>query len=172
MLLDRSEMSTVDAVEHLVGMQAQAPNAPYVWLWTGLVGFRPESLAELVTSRAAVRTHLMRATVHLVTVGDCLSLRPVVQPVMDRAYQNSPFRKALSTSPSTVDPAELMAGGRALLAARPLSRVELGRQLAERWPDVNPTALSYTATSLVPAAQVPPRGVWGASGPPAWVSIE
>jgi hypothetical protein len=89
MLLDRSDMSTVDALEHLLGMQAQAPNAPYVGLWTRLVGFRPESLAELVTSRAAVRTHLTRATVHLVTARDCLTLRPVMQPVMDRAYQNS-----------------------------------------------------------------------------------
>jgi hypothetical protein len=172
LLLERSGMSTVDALEHLVGMQAQAPNAPYVGLWTRLAGFRAETLAELVSSRTAVRTHLMRATVHLVTARDCLALRPVMQPVMDRAYQSSPFRKALSAAPSTVDLSRLTAEARSMLGERPLTRVELGQLLAERWPGVDPTALSYTATSLVPAVQVPPRGVWGASGPAAWASIE
>ncbi len=172
LLLDRSDMSTVEAIEHLVGMQAQAPNAPYVGLWTRLVGYRTETLAELVSSRATVRTHLMRATVHLLTARDCLALRPVMQPVMDRAYQSSPFRKALSAAPSTVDLSVLASQGRTLLSGRALTRVELGRLLAERWPDVDPTALSYTATSLVPSVQVPPRGVWGASGPAAWQSIE
>ena len=40
LLLERTSMTAADAIEHLVGMQAQAPQAPYVGLWTRLTGFR------------------------------------------------------------------------------------------------------------------------------------
>src|SRR5215210_112501 len=45
MLLRRQELSAFDAIEHLVGVQAQVPQAPYVGLWTRLAGFGPEELA-------------------------------------------------------------------------------------------------------------------------------
>src|SRR6185437_1287761 len=45
LLLERADLSTMDAIEHLVGMQAQAPNAPYVGLWSRLAGYRALELA-------------------------------------------------------------------------------------------------------------------------------
>src|SRR5260370_17931138 len=79
LLLLRAEMTAAEAIEHLVGMQAQAPEAPYVGLWTRLNGFQATELAELITSRRAVRLPLMRATVHLVSARHCVALRPRVQ---------------------------------------------------------------------------------------------
>jgi hypothetical protein len=166
--VDMSTMSTMDAVEHLVGMQAQAPNAPYVGLWSRLAGYRPDDLAAAVESGAAVRTHLMRATVHLVSARDCLELSELTRPVTERAYRGSPFRPLVST----VDSVALVEAGRALLTKRPLTRAELGALLASRWPGVDPVAMAYTVSSLVRTVAVPPRGVWGASGPAAWTTVE
>ena len=84
LLLRRWPLSVPDALARLVGMQAQVPNAPYVGLWTRLAGFRPDLLSSPIRDRQAVRVALMRSTIHLVTADDCLTLRPVLQPVLDR----------------------------------------------------------------------------------------
>jgi len=42
--------AVIRAIEHLVGLQAQAPFPPYYGLWSRLPGFRPDDLASLHTS--------------------------------------------------------------------------------------------------------------------------
>jgi len=89
LLLHRAKISTEDAIEHLVGMQAQVPLDPYIGLWTRLEGFRTDELATLITERRAVRIGLMRGTVHLVTARDALAIRPVVQQVYERLFASA-----------------------------------------------------------------------------------
>ena len=62
LLLQRSNLSVLDAVEHLVGLQAQTPHTWYVGLQSRLEGVRPETVSELLESRQLVRIDLMRAT--------------------------------------------------------------------------------------------------------------
>jgi hypothetical protein len=169
LLLRRHEVSAFEAIEHLVGLQAQAPDPPYVGLWTRLAGFLPEELSRMILDRQAVRVALMRNTVHLVTAGDCLKLRPLVQPVIGRnLYSGNAQRAAVQK----IDAAELIAAGRALLEEQPLTAAKLGGLLKERWPDQDPAALARAVRNLVPLVQVPPRGVWGESGQAAHTTVE
>ena len=69
-LLERAALSVSEMLEHLVGMQAQVPTSPYAGLWSRIDGFAADDLAQRVLDRRAVRTVLMRSTLHLVTVAE------------------------------------------------------------------------------------------------------
>ena len=169
LLLRRSRLSALDAIELLVGLQAQAPTSPYVGLWARLADFRHDDLARLLLDRRAVRIALMRSTIHLVSARDCLILRPLVQPVLDRdLYRNS----ARGPQLAGIDVAELVAAGRALLDERPLTTAEVGRLLQQRWPDRDAASLAYAIRNLVPLVQIPPRGIWGAGGRTTYATAE
>jgi hypothetical protein len=157
----------IETVEHLVGLQAQAPFPPYYGLWSRLADFRPLDLAELILSRQVVRIALMRGTIHLVSARDCLMLRPLVQPVLDRSL-TAIFGKQIAG----VDRIALAAAGRALVEEVPRTFSELGALLSEQWPGHAPNALAQAIRTLVPLVQVPPRAVWGAAGQSAHTSAE
>jgi Winged helix DNA-binding domain len=63
LLLRRSDLTALAAIEHLAGLPAQAPFPPCHGLWSRLAGFRPGDLAEPITSRRAARGALMRGAV-------------------------------------------------------------------------------------------------------------
>jgi hypothetical protein len=167
LLLRRSALTAGQAVAHLAGMQAQAPLAPYVGLWTRLAAFRPHQLEKIFTERAVVRAHLMRNTVHLITAQDFARFRPLYQPMMERALAGH-FGRNLAG----VDLAELASVAAGLLGRTALTRVQLAAALAPRWPDHEPASLAYAASHLLPLVQVPPRGLWKQAGPAAFMLAE
>ena len=167
LLLRRHEMTPLQAIEHLVGLQAQTPHTWYVGLWDRLTGFEGDDAARLLTSREAVRIAAMRSTIHLLTAGDALGLRPLVQPVIERSMRGN-FGRHLED----LDRAELTAAGRELVDTRPLTFSELGRALAQRFPGRDEASLAQAIRAWVPLVQVPPRGVWGKAGRAAHTSAE
>ncbi|MBN6054969.1 AlkZ family DNA glycosylase [Nonomuraea sp. RK-328] len=167
LLLRRHAMPALEAVEHLVGLQAQAPFPPYFGLWSRLDGFAPDELARPLLEREVVRIVLMRGTVHLVTAADALTLRPLTQPLLDR-YLSVAYGRSLKD----VDGAQLAKAGREALKERALTAAELGAHLAERFPGAAPGDLALAVRCLVPLVQVPPRAVWGKAGRTAYAPME
>ena len=175
LLLRRSRRGILETVEHLVGLQAQAPQPPYISLWSRLDDFRPEELSHLLVDRQAVRIAVMRGTVHLVSARDCQRLRPVVQPIFDHDLTTN---REHGIDPERIDITALIKAARALLEERPRSPKELGALLAGRWPAFKPSSLAYAIRGQLALVQVPPRGLWGASGQTlhttaeAWLGVQ
>jgi hypothetical protein len=166
LLLERSALPALEAIERLGGVQAQAPWPPYYWLWTRLSGFRPDELVKLITSRQAVRIALMRGTIHLVGAADCLAWRPLFQPLLDRTLKTA-FGRRLGG----VDLAAVAADGRALVEAEPRTMAALGAALAVRH-SAEPSALAQVVRATVPLVQPPPRGIWDVGGQATVTSAE
>jgi hypothetical protein len=169
LLLRRVRRPAAEVVEHLVGMQSQEPRDPYVALWTRLEDFDPHELGRLVADRQMVRSPLMRTTLHLVSADDCLTLNPLLRPVLERGFwTGTPFGRRIKG----VDVDAVLAAGRALLDERPRTTAQLRAHLGQRWPDHDASSLAYGVHHLVPVVQVPPRGVWGRKGVPTWATTE
>lgn len=163
-LLERADASALAAVEHLVGMQAQEPMSAYYGLWSRLRDFTAAELADLLSDRRVVRAPLYRATIHLLSAADHGRVQPLLRTLLERRFTSSPFKSVLSG----VGVAELAEAGLHALAERPRTRRELSDALGARWPDLDAGALGSAVAFLVPVVQVPPRGLWGRTGPAAW----
>jgi hypothetical protein len=168
MLSRRHAGSVENALERVVGLQAQAPIPPYFGLWSRLDGFQPGDLVELLNDRRVVRAWLMRGTIHLVTAHDCLQLSPLVRPVLDRLLSNNPGRRDIDGM--EID--ELVAVGRRLLEEKPRTAAELRELLHERWPERDAGALASSLLFLTSLVQTPPRGIWGVGGKPTVTTVE
>lgn len=169
LLLTRHGKTAEATLEHLVGMQAQAPNLPYVGLWARLENFRHEDLSELVATRQAVRLSLMRNTIHLVTKRDALGLKPLFTPLGERGFmRGSPWGKGMED----MDLAKLHEAGNEIMRERPRTVAELAKRMAERFPGRDPLALAYGVRYMVPLVFTTPRGIWGAGGPVALTTFE
>ncbi|MGI5379185.1 winged helix DNA-binding domain-containing protein [Streptomyces sp. CA-251387] len=166
LLLRRSRMSALAAVEHLVGLQAQEVKPPYYALAARLDGFTPEELSGLLADRATVRIVTMRSTIHLHTADDSLTLRPLVQPARDREINY--FRKGLVG----VDLDRLAALARDLVEAEPRTMKQLREALGAEWPDADPQSLAVAARCKLPLVQITPRGMWGRSAQVALTTAE
>ena len=162
LLLEPSDLPPMDAVAHLVGLQAQNPPSPYIALRARLRGFDPMALSDAMERRDAVRMVLMRGTIHLIGAGDAAAIRPVIQPVLDRElYGNKSWSRGLEG----VDTAPVLELGEQLVRERPRSLAGLRSEMERRWPDDDARSLAYTIRNLLPTIQVTPRGLWGRTGP-------
>lgn len=158
-LLRRTDSAVTEVLTRVVGMQAQAPNPPYFGLWARLLEFHPDDLAKLVTGREVVRLSLMRSTIHLVTAGDALFLRAVLQPAHERWFAGGYAKRT-----EGLDVQAVLAAGIEILEAEPVTYAVLGKRLADLFPGYDVHALGTVVRNFAPLVQVPPRGLWRVGG--------
>lgn len=66
-LLERRRRPLLEMIGRLVALQAQYSSSPYVALWSRLAGFRKAQLTDALRNGSAVKSGLMRGTLHVVT---------------------------------------------------------------------------------------------------------
>jgi Winged helix DNA-binding domain len=166
-LLSRDSRSALWVIERLVALQSQEPNWPYIGLWARASEFSTDDLMWLLTTRQVVRTAGIRRTQHLMSSGDFRWLRPTIQPVLDRGAKSRYFNSEISG----VDVDELIAVGVNLLGKDTLSRRELARCLAEKWPGRKGRVLAAALELHLPLVHSPGTSAWGRWGSPSHVDV-
>ena len=155
LLLERSPLDPVTAIERIGGLQAQEARPAFQALWTRLEGFDRAALHDALHDRSVVRGTTMRATLHMMSAADFSALRPVLQPVLDGALES-----VLKQRGATVDRAKVVAAAKRLLKREPLTFNALRDELAERFPDTEIRSLGYTVRMQVPLLMLPTDDRW------------
>lgn len=156
MLLAREPGTAVEAVERLAGMQAQVARPPFVGLWTRLQGFRREDLLTALHQKQIVRVTAMRATLHLMTAADYVSLRGSLQPALSRGMQS-----ILKDRAKDFDFAALETEARAFFRGAPATFDALRTHLKAKDPQADERAMAYAIRTHLPLVQVPTDTTWG-----------
>ncbi|MET7423956.1 winged helix DNA-binding domain-containing protein [Dactylosporangium sp. NPDC005555] len=167
--LQRQLLTTTDAepdprpvdevVAHLVAVQAQEIDAPYVGLWTRTRRARHDDLTEALTDRRVVRGGLLRRTQHLTTGADYRWLRPLLKSRLGTGGL-SPFAAEFAG----LDIADVGAAGRDILRGQVMTRPKLAKALGERFPGRKGIALAWVVQFQENLVHPPPSGVWRRRG--------
>lgn len=160
-LLSRAALPVTQAVERLVGMQAQLARPPFVGLWTRLDDFRREDLAQAIDHREIVKATFVRGTLHLLTAADYLTFRATLQPVLTNALAE--VMKGRGAAP---DVPRLVDAAREFMRIQPRSFAEITTLLTGLVPDGDPGGMRYAVRTHLPMIQVPVETTWSYPGNP------
>ncbi|GIE81433.1 hypothetical protein Aph02nite_73830 [Actinoplanes philippinensis] len=157
LLTGRTPRTAAEIVGHLVAMQGQEPDAPYLGLWARSPGFAMSDLTGALHDRTVVRSALLRGTQHLATADDYRWLRPTMQPALERMAGRAGRLGGC-------DPEAFDAAGREIMAEGVLTRPEIARRLAARFPEADLGELALVVHLRFALLHPPPAGTWGHRG--------
>lgn len=152
LLLGRSDLPLVRAVERIGGIQAQYSPSAYIGLWSRLSDFDRDALTKAMERRRLIQATLMRATIHIVSAGDYARFLEGIRTVRREWWSRVGRRQAESIDMEKV--ARLL---RRALADGPRRQRELVELLqAEGFP-----RMAWSGAGMwLDMVRVPPSGTW------------
>ena len=152
LLLERSPLPLVRALEQVAGLQTQYAPSAYIGLWSRLRDFPREALTAALQRRRAVQATLMRQTIHVVSARDYPLLAEAV-----REPRRAWWRRVHGREVEGLDMDAVAALLRRHLADGPRRQAELVALLAaEGFP-----AVAWSGAGLwLDLVRVPPSGTW------------
>ena len=154
LLLERSKLPLVRAVERVAGIQAQYAPSSYIGLWSRLERFGLNDLTRALEQRRVVQGTLLRSTIHLVSAGDYWAFALGSRSARQAAWLRFD-RKRLSSSDLKAAAKEV----RKELAGGVGERGEMLALARERDPE-RPTHLWNGLSAWVDLVRAPPSGTW------------
>ncbi|MEU5215895.1 winged helix DNA-binding domain-containing protein [Streptomyces sp. NPDC020807] len=127
LLLERAPVDVEEALRRVVALQAQQPGSPYVALWNRVAGFDAGKLDAAVEGYRAVRSTLMRLTLHLVHAEDYRAFRAGMEPTLRGSRLGDHRFRAAGFTPADADallPGLLAYAGSPRSGAEMLARIE------------------------------------------------
>jgi hypothetical protein len=152
LLLRRSGLPLVRALEQCAGLQAQYAPSAYVALWSRLRDLRRDALTRALEQRRAVQATLMRATIHVVSARDFHLFAPAI-----RRSRRDTWLRAARHQVEGLDMESVAALVREHLGGRPCRAAELKHLLAGH--GIPAAAMSGVGLWL-DMVRVPPAGTW------------
>jgi hypothetical protein len=152
LLLERSKLPLIKALERVGGLQTQYAPSAYIGLWSRLHDFRRETLTNALVQRRAVQATLMRVTIHIVSADD---FRPFAAAI--RKVRREWWLRAHARQLKRIDMAAVAARTRKHLAGGPLRAADLQERLRA---DGYPKIAAIGAGMWVDIIRVPPSGTW------------
>ena len=143
LLLRRTRLDVVGAIERLAALQAQWAPSPYIALWSRLDGFARERLWSAIERHAVVRARLMRGTLHLVSARDFYAYAVATQDTQRAAWNR--VQVARGADPTRV------ASLAVAYARRPRPKEEVIAHLRTRLGDVFEERFSWLLWRYVSA---------------------
>lgn len=157
LLAERTSRRAGDIVEHLVAVQGQEADSPYLGLRARSSDFRRADLTGLLQDRTVVRGALLRGTQHLCTGADYGWLRPTLRSALERMA-------ARGGRLGRCDPVAFAEAAREILTEGVLTRPEIARRLAARFPELDHGELALVVHLRFALLHPPPAGTWGHRG--------
>lgn len=166
-LLQREPLGVVEAVRHLVGLQAQSPPAPYLALWNRIVDFDPADLDAAFAEHRIVKASLLRITLHAVAAEDHLLIRRAVLHALrgSRLYDARFTRTGLSIEEADGSVEDLLD-----FLAEPRTNAEVEVYLAERFPQVTEPRIWWALRTYAPLIHAPGSHPWTYGQRPSYLA--
>jgi len=139
MLLERTELDAVTAIERLAGMQAQYSPSPYIGLWSRVLDFQRDELEAALANEQVYKATLMRGTLHLVSARQ-FDLFRLASRFPRHVWTSGPAQLA----ERGIDVDALREEILAALDVRPLKKLELERAFRHRIPDELPDWVAFS----------------------------
>jgi hypothetical protein len=157
LLLGRARLPVAQALSRLFALQAQWPRPPFLALWSRLEAFARAQLLDPLHARTIVRAPLLRGTLHLVTAGDYLSLRPACAELLARGMQT-----VLRGRLEGIDVDQVTDEARAFFGKGAFTFEEVRDHLQGRHPKADQRAMGHVVRTQLPLVQVPEESLpWG-----------
>ena len=153
LLLERSDLDAVSAIEQLAGLQAQESTGPYLSLWARLRDFDRAELTQAIEERRVHVATLHRVTLHMLSARDHRWVWPTLQPMLQRITRSEYLNENV-----------LREARKRLPARMPELRV-----LA---PDANPGHFAGFVQGNLPLVRRPPATTWRVAGSPVQELVE